>query len=94
MERVRSLRKMRAPRPHGGAPPAGGESDPGGARSHNLWLKRPLLYQLSYRVERLNLLTLGRLRSSGGRRYWYWMYCGIGESCITSSAVNRGLSFL
>ena len=25
-------------------------NDPGGARTHDLWLKRPLLYQLSYRV--------------------------------------------
>ena len=41
---------------------AGGDNDPGGARSHNLWLKRPLLYQLSYRVGRVNLHSPGRLR--------------------------------
>ena len=26
-------------------------SDPGATRTHDQWLKRPLLYQLSYRIE-------------------------------------------
>ena len=26
------------------------ESDPGETRTHDQWLKRPLLYQLSYRI--------------------------------------------
>ena len=37
-------------------------SDPGATRTHDQWLKRPLLYQLSYRIifaqnDQLNLLN-------------------------------------
>ena len=28
------------------------ESDPGETRTHDQWLKRPLLYQLSYRISK------------------------------------------
>ena len=28
------------------------ESDPGETRTHGQWLKRPLLYQLSYRISK------------------------------------------
>ncbi len=30
-------------------------SDPGATRTHDQWLKRPLLYQLSYRIKTFNL---------------------------------------
>ena len=30
-------------------------SDPGATRTHDQWLKRPLLYQLSYRIKIFNL---------------------------------------
>ena len=30
-------------------------SDPGETRTHDQWLKRPLLYQLSYRIKIFNL---------------------------------------
>ncbi len=32
-------------------------SDPGETRTHDQWLKRPLLYQLSYRIANIFLLV-------------------------------------
>ena len=34
------------------------ESDPGETRTHGQWLKRPLLYQLSYRIKKMLILII------------------------------------
>ncbi len=33
-------------------------SDPGETRTHGQWLKRPLLYQLSYRIKKMLILII------------------------------------
>jgi hypothetical protein len=39
-------------------------SDPGGSRTHDLRIKSPLLYQLSYRIGNSKLCTAEQLRQS------------------------------